>query len=74
MVELTPRARQLVQLLAEELDRTMLSWAVFMEGDGMRGSDVWDWSVELCDDEETEAYESNAETNRADVIPIGRLR
>ena len=73
MPQLTPRARHLVQLLAEELDRTGEPWSCLMFGDGSQGVPAWDWSVTLGRPDAEEHYESSAETNRADVIPITRL-
>jgi hypothetical protein len=62
-------------LLAEELDRTGVGWGVVMTGDGKGGHWVWDWRVELDGGkDDLDCYESNPETNQADVIPINRVR
>lgn len=74
MPALTPRARQLVQLLAEELDLFGGPWSALLEGDGARGYIAWNWRIELEGRGEVDWYESNPETNQADVIPINRLR
>ena len=73
MSQLTKRARHLVQLLAEELDRTGDVWMVMMSGNGLVGSPAWDWRMELGDGDDEDHYVSNVDTNRADVIPITRL-
>jgi hypothetical protein len=74
MPDLSSKARHLVQLLAEELDRTGEPWSVLMFGDGARGSQAWDWGVTVgCPVDEVH-WDSNADTNRADVIPIRRLK
>ena len=73
-MELTPRARHLTQLLAEELDRSGGIWTVLMSGHGLVGSDAWDWRIELGELDDEDWYESNPSTNLADVIPIKRLR
>lgn len=73
MPELSSRAMHLVQLLAEELDKMAGEYAVLMTGDGRRGHNAWDWRVEAETLGEQETFESNAETNMADVIPIRRI-
>ena len=75
MDELTPRARHLVQLLAEELDRTGLAWAAMMLGDGLEGPKAWDWRVDFVTTDGADvSFRSNAGTNMADVVPINRVR
>jgi hypothetical protein len=75
MPDLSSKARHLVQLLAEELDRSGAAWAVLMSGDAGQGSKVWDWRIDfVVDGQDADWYLSNADTNRADVIPIRRLK
>jgi hypothetical protein len=75
MPELSRAARQLTQLLAEELDRTGAAWAVLMSGDAEEGSAAWDWRIDfVVDGEDADWYVSNADTNLADVIPLHRLK
>lgn len=74
MPELTKSARHLVQLLAEELDRSGAAWFVMMSGDAKDGEKAWDWRIDfVVDGEDADWYESNADTNYADVIPIHRV-
>ena len=68
-MHLTERMRHIVQLLAEEFDKTQGPWDVIMHGDG-DGPPSWDWRVEFPED----TYEANPETNIADVIPIFKVR
>lgn len=74
MPALTSRARHLVQLLAEELDKAEVPWTVLMSGHGDVGPNAWDWRVELGEENDEDWYACNSDTNRADVIPITRLR
>lgn len=74
MPKLTKRVRHLVQLLAEELDKTNSVWNVLLSGNGSSGSKVWDFRVELGELDDEDHYESNSSNNKADIIPINIVR